>query len=76
MYPGERRAPRAPTRREHPAHRQAPGPGIALSRPKNPTRKTEVPEMGTVITFVVRDGKIAEGREYFDDSAKADEFWV
>ena len=33
-------------------------------------------DMGTVITFVVRDGKIAEGREYFEDSAKADDFWV
>jgi ketosteroid isomerase-like protein len=33
-------------------------------------------DMGTVITFVVRDGKIAEGREFFEDSAKADDFWT
>jgi ketosteroid isomerase-like protein len=33
-------------------------------------------DMATVITFVVRDGKIAEGREYFVDTAKADDFWT
>ena len=33
-------------------------------------------DMPTVITFVVRDGKIAEGREFFEDTAKADEFWT
>lgn len=33
-------------------------------------------EMGTVIAFVVRDGKIAEGREYSEDTAKWDEFWA
>ncbi len=33
-------------------------------------------DMGTVIAFVVRDGKIAEGREYFEDTAKSDDFWV
>ncbi|MGO4122376.1 nuclear transport factor 2 family protein [Arthrobacter sp. YAF16] len=33
-------------------------------------------DMGTVITFVVRDGKIAEGREYFEDTAKSDDFWT
>ncbi|HET8878536.1 MAG TPA: nuclear transport factor 2 family protein [Arthrobacter sp.] len=33
-------------------------------------------DVGTVIAFVVRDGKIAEAREYFEDSAKADDFWV
>ncbi|WP_346958829.1 nuclear transport factor 2 family protein [uncultured Arthrobacter sp.] len=33
-------------------------------------------DMGTVITFVVRDGKIAEGREYFEDTATADDFWT
>ncbi|MEQ4519132.1 nuclear transport factor 2 family protein [Pseudarthrobacter sp. B907] len=33
-------------------------------------------DMSTVITFVVRDGKIAEGREYFEDTARADDFWV
>ena len=33
-------------------------------------------DMGTVITFVVRDGKITEGREFFEDTAKADDFWT
>jgi len=33
-------------------------------------------DMSTVITFVVRDGKIAEGREYFEDTARSDDFWV
>lgn len=33
-------------------------------------------DLATVITFVVRDGKIAEGREYFEDTAKADDFWA
>jgi ketosteroid isomerase-like protein len=32
--------------------------------------------MATVITFVVRDGQIAEGREFFEDTAKADDFWT
>jgi ketosteroid isomerase-like protein len=33
-------------------------------------------DMGTVIAFVVRDGKIAEGREYFEDTATSDDFWT
>lgn len=33
-------------------------------------------DMATVITFVVGDGKITEGREYFEDTAKADDFWT
>ena len=33
-------------------------------------------DMTTVITFVVRDGKITEGREFFEDTAKADDFWT
>jgi hypothetical protein len=33
-------------------------------------------DLATVITFVVRDGKIAEGREFFEDTAKADDFWA
>ncbi|CAH0125593.1 MULTISPECIES: nuclear transport factor 2 family protein [unclassified Arthrobacter] len=33
-------------------------------------------DLATVITFVVRDGKITEGREFFEDTAKADEFWT
>jgi ketosteroid isomerase-like protein len=33
-------------------------------------------DMPTVITFVVRDGQIAEGREFFEDTAMADDFWT
>lgn len=33
-------------------------------------------DMATVITFVVRDGQIAEGREFFEDTAKSDDFWT
>ena len=33
-------------------------------------------DLGTVISFVVRDGKIAEGREYSADTAAWDDFWV
>jgi ketosteroid isomerase-like protein len=32
--------------------------------------------VATVITFVIRDGKITEGREYFEDTGKFDAFWV
>ncbi len=33
-------------------------------------------DLATVITFVVRDGKIVEGREFFEDTAKSDDFWT
>lgn len=33
-------------------------------------------DLATVITFVVRDGKITEGREFFEDTAKSDDFWT
>jgi uncharacterized protein len=33
-------------------------------------------DLGTVIAFVLRDGKIAEGREYYEDTAKSDDFWT
>ena len=33
-------------------------------------------DLATVITFVVRDGKIVEGREFFEDTAKVDDFWA
>ncbi|MGP4030555.1 nuclear transport factor 2 family protein [Pseudarthrobacter sp. 1C304] len=33
-------------------------------------------DTGTVIVFVVRDGKIAEGREYSQDTAAWDDFWA
>lgn len=33
-------------------------------------------DMGTVISYVVRDGKIAEVREYSEDTAAWDAFWA
>jgi uncharacterized protein len=33
-------------------------------------------DLARVITFVIRDGKVIEGREFFEDTAKADEFWA
>jgi ketosteroid isomerase-like protein len=33
-------------------------------------------DLATVIAFGVRDGKVVEGREFYEDTAKADEFWT
>jgi uncharacterized protein len=33
-------------------------------------------DVATAISFVLRDGKVVEGREFFEDTAKADEFWT
>ncbi|MBB6402832.1 nuclear transport factor 2 family protein [Arthrobacter sp. AZCC_0090] len=33
-------------------------------------------DIATVISFVLRDGKVVEGREFFEDTAQADEFWT
>lgn len=33
-------------------------------------------DIATAISFVLRDGKVVEGREFFEDTAKADEFWT
>ena len=33
-------------------------------------------DVATAITFVLRDGKVVEGREFFEDTAKSDEFWT
>jgi hypothetical protein len=32
-------------------------------------------DLATAIVFVIRDGKVVEGREFFEDTAKADDFW-
>lgn len=32
-------------------------------------------DVPTAIVFVVRDGKVIEGREFFEDTAKVDDFW-
>ncbi|UKA64688.1 nuclear transport factor 2 family protein [Arthrobacter sp. FW306-04-A] len=36
----------------------------------------KVLDVATAISFVLRDGKVVEGREYFEETAKADEFWT
>lgn len=33
-------------------------------------------DLATVVAFVVRSGKIAEGREFSEDTAKGDDFWA
>ena len=33
-------------------------------------------DVATAIAFVLRDGKVVEGREFFEDTARADEFWA
>lgn len=33
-------------------------------------------DLATVVAFVLRDGKVVEGREYFEDTSKADDFWT
>ena len=33
-------------------------------------------ELATVIAFVLRDGKVIEGREFSEDTARSDEFWA
>ncbi|MFH5877451.1 nuclear transport factor 2 family protein [Arthrobacter sp. NA-172] len=33
-------------------------------------------DVASTIAFVLRDGKVVEGREYAEDSAKGDEFWA
>ena len=33
-------------------------------------------DLATVIVFVLRDGKVVEGREFFDDTTKSVDFWA
>lgn len=46
--------------------------GIQQSRAESNGKTLDV---GTAIVFVLRDGKVIEGREFFEDTAKSDEFW-
>ena len=46
--------------------------GIQRSRANN---NGKTMDLATVIVFVVRDGKVIEGREFFEDTAQVDEFW-
>ena len=33
-------------------------------------------DAATAIVFVLRDGKVVEGREFYEDTARSDEFWA
>ncbi|HKU31530.1 nuclear transport factor 2 family protein [Arthrobacter sp. NyZ413] len=33
-------------------------------------------DLGTAISFVLREGKVVEGKEFFEDTAIADSFWT
>lgn len=46
--------------------------GIQQSRAENDGKTMD---LATAIVFVLRDGKVVEGREYFEDTATADDFW-
>ena len=46
--------------------------GIQRSRAEN---NGKTMDLATAIVFVLRDGKVIEGREFFEDTAKADDFW-
>lgn len=39
-------------------------------------RNSKTLDLATVIVFVVRGGKIEEAREFFEDTAKVDDFWT
>jgi ketosteroid isomerase-like protein len=47
--------------------------GIQQSHAENNGKTLDV---ATAIAFVLRDGKVVEGREFFEDTARADEFWA
>ncbi|WP_345151979.1 nuclear transport factor 2 family protein [Arthrobacter ginkgonis] len=47
--------------------------GIQQTRAENNGKTLD---MATVIVFVLRDGVVVEGREFFEDPAKSDEFWA
>ena len=46
--------------------------GIQRSHAENDGKTMD---LATAIVFVLRDGKVIEGREYFEDTATADDFW-
>jgi len=39
------------------------------------TRGTTTLEQSVVIVFELRDGRVCEARQFFDDTARNDEFW-
>lgn len=46
--------------------------GIHQSHAENSGKTLDI---GTAVVFVLRDGKVVEGREFSEDTAQADEFW-
>ena len=47
---------------------------VALNR-NQATRDAHTLEQNAVIVFQLRDGRVADARQFFDDTAKNDEFW-
>jgi hypothetical protein len=47
---------------------------VALNR-NRATRGTNSLEQSVVIVFELRDGRVTEARQFFDDTARNDEFW-
>jgi len=39
------------------------------------TRDTNTLEQNAVVVFQLRDGRVTEARQFFDDTARNDEFW-
>jgi len=46
----------------------------ALNR-NTATRGTKTLEQSVVIVFELRDGRVSEARQFFEDTARNDEFW-
>ena len=39
------------------------------------TRGSETLQQDAVIVFALRDGRVSEARQFFDDTARNDAFW-
>ncbi|MET3811964.1 nuclear transport factor 2 family protein [Arthrobacter sp. UYEF3] len=48
---------------------------VAIQR-SHATSSGKTLDAASTVAFVLRDGKVIEGREFFEDSAAADEFWT
>ena len=47
---------------------------VALNR-NQATRDTHTLEQNAVVVFQLRDGRVIDARQFFDDTARNDEFW-
>jgi hypothetical protein len=47
---------------------------VAMNR-NHATRGSETLQQDAVIVFVLRDGRVSEARQFFDDTARNDAFW-